>query len=76
MRTQDSIQIKICGITREQEIDWLLEEQVEYLGLVLFCPQSKRNLEPERAAELLVYLERNRYTMITGKIENAIVTYT
>lgn len=66
MRTQDSIQIKICGITREQEIDWLLEEQVEYLGMVLFCPQSKRNLEPERAAELLVYLKEQE--KILGRV--------
>ena len=48
-------QIKVCGITREQEIRWLLEEQVEYLGMVLFCPKSKRNLKPERAAGLLAY---------------------
>ncbi len=55
MRRIETPQIKVCGITREQEIRWLLEEQVEYLGMVLFCPKSKRNLEVERAAELLAY---------------------
>ena len=55
MRKRKVPQIKVCGITREQEIRWLLEEQVEYLGMVLFCPKSKRNLELERAAELLAY---------------------
>lgn len=55
MRRIEPPQIKVCGITREQEIRWLLEERVEYLGMVLFCPKSKRNLEIERAAELLAY---------------------
>lgn len=55
MRRIETPQIKVCGITREQEIRWLLEERVEYLGMVLFCPKSKRNLEIERAAELLAY---------------------
>ena len=57
MRRIKAPQIKVCGITREQEIRWLLEEQVEYLGMVLFCPKSKRNLKPERAAGLLAYLK-------------------
>lgn len=55
MRRIKAPQIKVCGITREQEIRWLLEERVDYLGMVLFCPKSKRNLELERAAELLAY---------------------
>lgn len=65
MRRLKAPQIKVCGITREQEIRWLLEEQVEYLGMVLFCPKSKRNLKPERAAGLLAYLKEQEQS--TGR---------
>lgn len=45
--------IKICGLTSPQEAQWLREEKVEFAGMVLFCPKSKRNIQPEQAKEIL-----------------------
>lgn len=50
-------QIKICGITRKQEIDWLLALPVDYIGMVLFFPKSKRNLTVEQAVSLVQYVK-------------------
>ena len=46
-------QVKICGITGEQEIEWLNEYKPDFAGFVLFFPKSRRNIELEKAAELI-----------------------
>ena len=46
-------QIKVCGLTSTKEAGWLLEEQVDYAGMVLFFPRSKRNIQPEQAEEII-----------------------
>ncbi|MCI5492545.1 MAG: phosphoribosylanthranilate isomerase [Lachnospiraceae bacterium] len=51
-----SPEIKICGITREQEIEVLNREQVAYAGFVLW-EKSKRYVTIERAKELLRKLD-------------------
>ena len=43
-------QIKICGLTREADIDYVNEAKPDYIGFVLNFPKSRRNLTPERAA--------------------------
>lgn len=43
--------IKICGLTREQDVDLACELGADALGFV-FYPKSKRCLSPERAAQL------------------------
>lgn len=48
--------IKICGITRESEIDVLNECRVDYAGFVIF-PDSKRYVTVERARELKSHLD-------------------
>ena len=45
--------VKICGITGEQEIEWLNEYKPDFAGFVLFFPKSRRNIELEKAAELI-----------------------
>ena len=45
--------VKICGITKEQEIEWLNEYKPDFAGFVLFFPKSRRNIEVEKAAELI-----------------------
>lgn len=45
--------IKICGLTREEEVRWAMEEKADYLGMVLFFPKSKRNISIEQAKRLL-----------------------
>ena len=60
--------IKICGLTSVEEAEWVLEEQVDYAGMVLFFPKSKRNLELSQAKEILKVLHREK------KIKTAAVT--
>ncbi|GAA4328726.1 phosphoribosylanthranilate isomerase [Pigmentiphaga soli] len=43
--------IKICGLTREQDIEAAVEAGADAIGMV-FYPPSKRCLTPERAAAL------------------------
>lgn len=52
--------IKICGLTSVEEAEWVLEEQVDYAGMVLFFPKSKRNLELSQAREILKVLYREK----------------
>ncbi|MDM0040232.1 phosphoribosylanthranilate isomerase [Variovorax sp. J22G21] len=47
MRTR----IKICGLTREQDVDTAIEAGADAVGFVLY-PQSPRAVTVERAAEL------------------------
>lgn len=44
-------EIKICGITREEEVGWLNEAQVDYAGFV-FYEKSKRCVSIEYARKL------------------------
>lgn len=43
--------IKICGLTREQDVDAAVEAGVDAVGFVLY-PPSPRHVTPARAAEL------------------------
>ncbi len=43
--------IKICGLTREQDVDAAVEAGADAIGFVLYAP-SPRAVSPERAAEL------------------------
>ena len=43
--------IKICGLSREQEVDAAVEAGADAIGLVLY-PKSPRFVTPQRAAEL------------------------
>ena len=43
--------IKICGLTREQDVDAAVEAGADAIGLVLYA-KSPRYVSPERAAEL------------------------
>ncbi len=49
--------IKICGLTREIEAEYLNEAKVDYAGMVLFFPKSKRNISIDRAAAIMKYLD-------------------
>ena len=43
--------IKICGIRREQDIDYVNECKPDYIGFIFFS-KSKRYIEPEKALQL------------------------
>ena len=44
--------IKICGLFRECDIDYVNEAQPDYIGFILNFPKSHRNITPKYAAEL------------------------
>lgn len=46
-------QVKICGLTRPEEVGWVVEERADYFGVVLFFPKSKRNNSIENARKLI-----------------------
>lgn len=51
------MKVKICGITREREIEYLNEAMPEYAGFVIF-EKSKRYVTAEKAALLMKSLRR------------------
>ena len=51
MKTVYRTRIKICGITREQDLDAIVAAGADAVGFVLY-PKSPRYVSPERAAEL------------------------
>lgn len=48
--------IKICGLFRECDIDYVNEAQPDYIGFILNFPKSHRNIDPEFAKELKKHL--------------------
>lgn len=52
MRTR----IKICGLTSPEEAAFLPSNQVDYAGMVLFYPKSRRNITIEKAREIMEVL--------------------
>jgi len=49
------IPIKICGLTREQDLQASVDAGANAIGFVLY-PPSPRHVSPERAAELAALL--------------------
>ncbi|MEU2419531.1 hypothetical protein ABZ619_00475 [Streptomyces sp. NPDC007851] len=46
--------VKVCGLTREEQIDWAVELGYDAVGIVV-TPKSKRYCPPERAVRLAGY---------------------
>ena len=44
--------IKICGLSRECDIDCVNEAMPDYAGFVMCFPKSRRNITPGRASQL------------------------
>lgn len=44
--------IKICGLSRMQDIDYANLAKPDYIGFIINFPKSHRNVDPSRAAEL------------------------
>ena len=57
--------IKICGLTSVEEASWVVDEHVDYAGIVMFYPKSHRNMEVAAAQELLPILKAG--TTLSGE---------
>ena len=53
------MKIKICGITTKEEAKILNENKVDFAGMVMFFPKSKRNINTESAREIISVLDQN-----------------
>jgi indole-3-glycerol phosphate synthase/phosphoribosylanthranilate isomerase len=51
LRGENPTEVKICGITREEDVDACLEQGVDWIGLV-FAARSPRRLTPEKGRSL------------------------
>ena len=51
LRGENLTEVKICGITREEDVDACLEQGVDWIGLV-FAARSPRRLTPEKGRSL------------------------
>ena len=60
MREREIPKIKICGLTSMEEASWIVEEHVDYAGIVVFYPKSHRNMTIPRAEELLPILKQGQ----------------
>lgn len=45
--------IKICGLVRERDIDYVNQYLPDYAGFILNVPRSRRSLSPEKAENLI-----------------------
>ena len=48
-----NVKIKICGITSGQEAAYLNENSVDFAGMVLFFPKSRRNIDIPKAKNIM-----------------------
>lgn len=51
------MKIKICGLTKPEEAAFLNRNHVDFAGMVLFFPKSKRNISLEQAGEIMQALD-------------------
>lgn len=55
--TNSSTKIKVCGLTSPAEARFLNENHVDFAGMVLFFPKSKRNISIKQAMEIMAALD-------------------
>lgn len=57
------VQIKVCGLTREADVDLALELGADYCGFIVY-PDSPRGLSLERAAELAARVPEGKRVLV------------
>lgn len=57
LNLNSNTKIKICGLTSPAEARYLNENHVDFAGMVLFFPKSKRNISIEQAREIMATLD-------------------
>ena len=53
------MKVKICGLTSVEEARYVTEYDADHAGFVMFFEKSKRNVTPEKAAEIIKSLGQN-----------------
>lgn len=48
--------VKICGLTTEEEAEWVSEAGADFAGMILFFPKSKRNISIDKAKSIKSHL--------------------
>ena len=51
LRGENTTEVKVCGVTREEDVDACLENGVDWIGLI-FASRSPRRVTPERGRVL------------------------
>lgn len=57
LNINSNTKVKICGLTSPAEARYLNENHVDFAGMVLFFPKSKRNISIEQAKEIMAALD-------------------
>ena len=50
--------VKLCGMSREVDLDAVVAAQPDYVGFVVDFPRSRRSVSPDRLPGLVAYLRR------------------
>jgi phosphoribosylanthranilate isomerase len=67
--------IKICGLTREEDVVYAADRGADFLGLI-FVPSTPRFIEPERAAAITAGIrEREQRPRLVGVFRDASADY-
>jgi phosphoribosylanthranilate isomerase len=53
------VKVKVCGLSRIEDIDYCNELKPDYIGFILDFPKSKRNISFEQASLLKSHLDGN-----------------
>lgn len=56
---REKTKIKICGLTKASEAEYLNKNKVDFAGVVLFYEKSKRNVSTEAAKEIIKALSND-----------------
>jgi phosphoribosylanthranilate isomerase len=62
---RNDTKIKICGLTTEEDISLVNRLKTDFAGFVLFFPKSHRNLDIEKAAQLVKKLDGVKSVAVT-----------
>ncbi len=51
------MKVKICGIKNTKEAKCLIDNSVDFIGMVMFFEKSKRNIDESRAKEIIEFVK-------------------